>query len=166
MKMSEPLENPTLFPSMFSAEGFPAKTSQSRGRGRASKRVPAADSGSNLPVLLARYDPATSSWKTSGRYSVVECSEFSETFPLSGTIQNGELFELPHLAFSERERGCGLWPTPTATDYKGSSSGCRKIHIGEISMLRHFLHFHFKTPELKTSYPHPTLLERRMGYPI
>ncbi len=56
-------------------------------------------------------------------------------------------------------------PTPMATDCKGASNNCRRIKEGKVSYLRYFLHFHLQPPEL-TSYPHPSFVERMMGYPI
>ena len=56
-------------------------------------------------------------------------------------------------------------PTPMATDCKGASDNCKRIKEGKISYLRYFLHFHLNS-SLKTSYPHPSFVEKMMGYPI
>jgi hypothetical protein len=58
-----------------------------------------------------------------------------------------------------------LLPTPTASDCKGATDNCKRIKEGELSYLRYFLHFHLK-PSSVTSYPHPSFVERMMGYPI
>jgi hypothetical protein len=58
-----------------------------------------------------------------------------------------------------------LLPTPTASDSKGATDNCRRIKEGELSYLRYYLHFRQK-PTSVTSYPHPSFVERMMGYPI
>jgi hypothetical protein len=56
-------------------------------------------------------------------------------------------------------------PTPVASDCKGASSNCKKIKERELSYLRNFLHFHLE-PSSITSWPHPSFVEKMMGYPI
>ena len=58
-----------------------------------------------------------------------------------------------------------LLPTPMASDFRGASDNCKRIKEGHISYLRYYLHFHLQPPGL-TSYPHPSFVERMMGYPI
>jgi hypothetical protein len=61
--------------------------------------------------------------------------------------------------------GYSSLPSPTASDYKGASAGCKKIATQEISMLRYFLHFHFSRKTDSTTYPSPQFVGRMMGYP-
>jgi len=49
-------------------------------------------------------------------------SEFSGTFPRSGMMRNGTVYQLPRLAPTTTEIGSGLWPTPTATANQGAPS--------------------------------------------
>ena len=56
-------------------------------------------------------------------------------------------------------------PTPMASDCKGATDNCARIKNQELSYLRYCLHFHLKPPSM-TSYPHPSFVERMMGYPI
>jgi len=49
-------------------------------------------------------------------------AEFAETWPRSGTVQNGTLYRLPTLVLRTSENAYGSWPTPTAGDAQGSGS--------------------------------------------
>jgi len=95
-----------------SAAASPARTSARQERARA-LAASAAAYGRSTPELLARYDPATSSWRTSQLCLDGELSEFSEIWPRSGTMRNGTAYQLPPLVRLTDEIGSGLWPTPT-----------------------------------------------------
>ena len=69
--------------SMSSAAASPARTSASPERARA-LAASAAAYGRSTPELLARYDPATSSWRTSQLCLDGELSVFSETLAALG----------------------------------------------------------------------------------
>ncbi len=75
-----------------------------------------ADSGLNMLVLLARYDLATRSWRTSGRSLDGDLIEFSGRWPKSGTMRNGVTYELPMSVRRTAGNASGLWRTPNATD--------------------------------------------------
>ncbi len=124
MTMSENLQQndwlQTELESMSSREAFPARTYQTQGRAPELGREPAAAYGQRSPDLLASYDPATSSWRTS-QHSLVETqgdglAEFLETWPRSGMTRNGIAYQLPNLARTITEIGSGLLPTARATD--------------------------------------------------
>jgi hypothetical protein len=96
-------------------EAFLAKTLAAPEREQASPGN-AAGCGSTWRGSLARYDRATSSWRTA-QYSLHGDLElFSETWPRWGTMRNGEC--------SERDTPVGLlngteygsWPAPVKTD--------------------------------------------------
>jgi len=72
--------------------------------------------GESTPELLASFDPDTSSWRTSQRCLVEGWTAFSETWPRSGTMQNGTAYRLQPLALLTDETASGLWPTPRAND--------------------------------------------------
>ncbi|MEL0326256.1 MAG: hypothetical protein VXA09_04545, partial [Burkholderiaceae bacterium] len=97
-------------------EGFHAKTCQQQ-ESRQALTANALDSGASLPVLLARYNRDTQSWKTSQTSLVATADdgldEFLETWPRSGMTRNGIAYQLPRLAPTTTEIGSGLWPTPT-----------------------------------------------------
>ena len=57
------------------------------------------------------------------------------------------------------------FPTPTRSDHKGASSNCKHVMEGGVSYLRYFLHYHLQ-PSSRTTYPHPSFVEKMMGYPI
>ena len=110
---------PRLFPtptvgaaSMSLQAVSPVRTSATRASAPG-LRASAADYGQSSPELLAKYDPATSSWRTSQLCLDGELSEFSETWPRSGLMRNGIAYRLPPLVPHTAEIGSGLWPTPT-----------------------------------------------------
>ncbi len=108
---------------MSSQEDSPAKTSQSQETKQALK-VSAVDYGQSAPVLLGSFDPDTPSLKTSQtcltESGELGLSEFSGTFPRSGMMRSGTVYQLPNLARTITEIGSGLsatqerfyWRTP------------------------------------------------------
>ena len=68
-----------------------------------------------MPDSLAKYDPDTCLWRTSQACLFEGWTEFSETFPSSGTMRNGELYRPQTLAPPTSASGSGLWPTPSAS---------------------------------------------------
>ena len=100
-----------FFP-MSSAAAFHARTSRLRGRVPASP-ASGADYGRNTPVLLAKFDRNTSSWRTSQLCLDGGLAEFSGTWPRSGMTRNGIAFLLPKLERHTGAIGSGsLLPTP------------------------------------------------------
>jgi hypothetical protein len=97
---------------MLSAEDFPVRTSPTRDWERVWTE-PGPVSGPSSPVLLASYDPASSSWKTSQHSLEGGLTEFSETWPRSGMMRSGIAFQLPPLVLLTDATESGLWPTPT-----------------------------------------------------
>ena len=73
-----------------------------------------ADCGLNLQESLARYDPATHLWKTRQCSLFEGLDECLETFPKSGMMQGGVLWELTMWEHPTSERECGYWRTPDA----------------------------------------------------
>lgn len=113
---------------MLFAEVSPAKIYRSQEKVRA-LMASAAAYGAKSPVLLANYDRATSSWKTSQRCLVEGWAEFSETWPRSGMTRNGIAYQLPTLAHLTDETGCGLLPTPR----RSGQSRSWKAYVREFS---------------------------------
>jgi len=98
---------------MSSAEAFPARTSVSP------ERVPALAvsdpaCGQSSPGSLARYDPATCSWRTSQLSLFGGLTEFSETWPRSGMMRSGRLYPRHPWAPRTAASASGLWRTPNA----------------------------------------------------
>lgn len=94
---------------------FRVKTSQSQGGVQASPES-AAECGSTWRASLARFDPATSSWKTA-QHSLLEDLELSLViWPRSGMTAAGQCWELPMSGRRTSATGFGLWATPSASD--------------------------------------------------
>jgi hypothetical protein len=110
----------------------PVRTSARRESASAST-ASAADYGESSPVLLASYDPVTSSWKTSQLCLDEEWAEYSGTWPRAGMMRNGTAYQRPPLVPRTYVTGCssshigrprlrlgpeetGYWPTPRAVD--------------------------------------------------
>jgi hypothetical protein len=73
-------------------------------------------SGLSTPELLASYDRATSSWRTSQHSLEGGLTELSETWPSSGMMRNGIAYQLPPLVRLTDGTACGLFPTPRKND--------------------------------------------------
>lgn len=160
----------TELPSMSSAAGSPAKTSPQLELARASTE-PKAVSGENTQGSLASFDPATSSWRTSQLCLFGGLAEFSETFPRSGTMRNGSVYQrapwLPHTHGTE----CGLWLTPTSNDRKPASAGememMRRRMQGEVVKETYIrLRSQLAATENRRLPPNPRWIEWLMGFPI
>lgn len=93
---------------------FPARTSPSPEEEKVST-ASAPASGLKWPVSLARYDRATSSWKTPQLSLLADLDGFSETWPRWGTMRNGECWERQTWERRTKESGFGLLPTPLAS---------------------------------------------------
>lgn len=112
---------------MSSVAASPARTSASPGKALALK-ARAAGYGRSTPELLARFDPDTSSWRTSQRCLVEGWTVFSETWPRSGLMRNGTAYQLPPLALPTDETEFGsLLPTPRAEGMDSMGSGKHAI---------------------------------------
>ena len=99
-----------------------ARTSALPERGPAST-ASGPDCGPRWRASLARFDPATCSWKTAQRSLLEDSDECSVTWPRSGMTAGGRCWELP---MSGRRIGVidsGSWPTPCATDAKPITGG-------------------------------------------
>jgi len=71
-----------------------------------------AASGSSSRVSFARFDPASSSWKTSAQSLFEDSILFSETWPRSGTMRSGCVYERRTWAPATDANGGSAWPTP------------------------------------------------------
>lgn len=125
-------------------------------------RMSEADSGLSTSGSFAKYDPATSSLKTSQLCWDGEAQEFCATLPEAGMMRNGILYELPISDSLISENEFLSLPTPTRVDYKG---GCNKPRKNggspRESELKHYLKIRFGG-----TYPNPSFLEAIMGFPI
>lgn len=154
------MENPCEDMSMSSRGDSPAKTCPNKGDASESTERD-LDFGENTLGSLARFNQDSSSWRTSQGYLFGEWEEYAETWPASGTIVNGVLFQRPLWVRRIVENESGLWRTPTKRDSSGCTANCnfqsrekqfRKLTEGQT------VH--------GSIYPHPNFVEALMGYPI
>jgi hypothetical protein len=112
---------------------FPARTSASQAVAQ-DLTESAQGCGDIWRGWLAKYDPATSSWKTAQCSFIEDLNESSVTFPRSGMTRDGLLWELPMLERHINETGSGSWPTPQASDNRPratANSTARRIKLGK-----------------------------------
>ncbi len=104
-------------------EAFLVKIYQQQVQAQGLQKIVDPAYGLSLPESLTKYDHQESLWKTHQYLLLGGLESFSETWPKWGMMQNGECWELSmseHL-INVRESGFQQhWPTPCATDYKGS----------------------------------------------
>lgn len=121
----------------------------------------AAGSGWKWPGSLAKWDRASSSWKTR-QHSVLAGSEQSSvTWPPWGLMRNGELLLRKMPALRTRERDSGFWPTLTASI--GRKCGGR--HRGKADTLASRLAMTEGLSTTSTGRVNPTWSEWLMGFP-
>tara|TARA_Y100000816_G_C25919411_1_gene479448 strand:- start:54 stop:815 length:762 start_codon:yes stop_codon:yes gene_type:complete len=165
MTMSDESQQTDLFQTelelMSSREDSPVRTSPLQEIKKELMRN-AVDCGQNARVYLGKFDPDMPSLKTSQTCLLetgeIGLSEFSGTFPRSGTMRNGTVYQLPRLAPTTTEIGSGLWRTPAASNgSQGAKSKelyekCKKTGQSSINLVDEVRH----TP----SYlPTPTAVE-------
>ena len=143
------------------AEDSPAKTSALQERVQGLKES-AAVYGQSSPGLLARYDHATQSWKTSQHCVIEGLTEFSETWPRSGMMQNGIAYKLPPLVCLTEGTASGLLPTLGANEGKGAS---RQRYRGSTQYRGAKMSEGLRNGENDPLYLHPTFAEAVMGFP-
>lgn len=94
---------------------FPARTYPQPEKVRGSKATAPASGLSSLESL-AKYDPATSSWRTP-QYSLLGDWElYSETWPRWGSMHDGECWAQPTSGLRINATESGFWQTPVADD--------------------------------------------------
>ncbi len=149
--------------STASAEVSRVKTSQRQAKARASTERE-ADYGASSPVLLAKFDPNTRSWKTPQCSLLEDWGECLETFPKSGTMRDGLLWELTMWAHPTVASESGFWriPTPLASD--GSNRKVRYLRKAKFgARVRSVPYWILKNYNMRCT---PTMSEWLMGYPI
>jgi len=102
-------------------EVFPVRTSQQQEVETAWKEKD-PECGHTWLELLARFDPTTFMWKTPQCSLLEDYTEFSETCPKWGLMQDGVLYQQQSAVPPTEETGSGFWPTPVASDCKGGKS--------------------------------------------
>jgi len=93
-------------------------------------------SGATWRASLAKFDRASSSWRTAQQSFFGESDESSVTWPRSGMTADGQCWELPMSVPLTSATGSGLWvPTPCATDAKPITGG--NLYVTETGTVRH-----------------------------
>lgn len=78
--------------------------------------------GPSSPASFAYFDPASSCWKTYQATFLSGLEQFSETWPDSGTMRSGCVYERQISARPTCESGSLLWPTAQAHDAQGAKT--------------------------------------------
>ena len=120
--------------------------------------------GAKLPVLLANYDPISSSWKTL-QLSLLDqannqgdgMAPYCETWPNSGIMRNGKIYQLEPWALPMKGNGGGALPTPTKWEAKYVTSKSPGDHYHGIG---------WKAWHEHGGPPNPALYEWAMGFPL
>jgi hypothetical protein len=105
---------------MWFRAASPAKTFPLQARGQASTGS-APECGATWPASLARFDPASCSWRTAQPSLLGDSDECLVTWPRSGTTRNGLCWERPMLAPRTSATASGLWPAPVSDDTSSRS---------------------------------------------
>jgi hypothetical protein len=116
--------------------------------------------------LSTKFDLGTCSWRIHHSLFPTDLPESSVILPCWGSMRNGELWERSTPEWITTGNVYGLLPTPTATDYKGSTPHQvqRRHRKGNGLTLREWLAKYSQAE--KTVYPNPGFLETVMGWPI
>ena len=116
-EMSENCVDSTLLLSMSSAEASLAKTSRVQTlESVVGWRASIADYGLNSSALFAKFDPDTSSWRTSQSSVFGGWELLSETWPQSGMTRSGTAYRVRPLAPTTYELASGFLPTPVHSE--------------------------------------------------
>ena len=90
-------------------------------------------------VPIATWNPERDLWETSQMDLFSGLSDvFSETWPTSGMMLDGRVYELPMLERLIREKECSLLPTPAARDWKGTGPSELKRNTPSLAAVRHY----------------------------
>ncbi len=153
----------------------PVRTYQPPDMGVECEGAHGADSGPSKPGSLAKYSPASYSWKTAQCLLAGGLTVYSETFPAWGTMRDGECYPVTMPVALSIEIGYGLLPAPRKSngkDYLGVLR--RKETWATTSTLGPFLIGLWKNwtgreyagaTRLKITC-HPTFCEYLMGWPL
>ena len=121
------------------------------------------DSGEKWRGWLARYDQDSCSWKTAQCSLITDSDECLETYPTSGLMRDGLLWEQTKLAHNTTATEYGLLPTPTARDFNGHTI-TKKRPKGFNKVLPNVFKLEFQLQG--QCYPHPTFSEGLMLWPV
>ena len=144
--------------SMSSAEDSPARTSPALEAEQGST-ARAVGSGWKWRGSFAKYDPATSSWRTRQCSLAGGLDAYSGIWPRWGSMRDGECLVQSMSAPPTDENASGLLPTPTKRDWKDTGSAealRRQVKNGHQATLGRAV----------GGALNPTWVEWLMGWPI
>ena len=172
--MSAPLPQSDLLPMelpelMSSLEVFHAKTLAWQGSRQGLQMEREAGCGVSAFALLAKFDPASQSLKTSqtcflGRRNSqgLGLAEYSQTWPLSGMMQSGTIYQLPTLVPGTGGGEFGFLPTVIKSTASGSASN---RWFGN-PKYKNNLHEYLRDGPGDPKHVRPDFCEMIMGFPI
>ena len=115
---------------------------------------------------FAKWDRRSRSWRTyPALFDMTISAKSSETWQRQGSMRNGELSQREALAPHISEDDSGLWPTPTATDWKGfkcSEKWKVRLTSGPGLRLNHWLYLSGRSDLAHSAKFRETI----MGWPI
>ena len=94
------------------------------------------DYGQKWFASFARLDRDAFMWRTHQFSLLGGLDEFSETWPRSGLMLNGECWELPMLVQTTNANESGYWPTPAKSDTSNRKVPA-KLHTTKTGSLKH-----------------------------
>jgi hypothetical protein len=141
---------------------FHAKTCHRRVNEKDST-VQGQDCGKKWRGWLAKFDQDSYSWKTAQCSLITDSEECLATYPASGLMRDGLLWEQTRLAHNTTETEYGLLPTPTARDFNGHTI-TKKRPKGFNKVLPNVFKLEFQLHG--QCYPHPTFSEGLMLWPV
>lgn len=156
--------NIKLMKNWLSRAGFHAKTFQLQTQTVSDSTEIEAAFGKKCLMLLGTYDPTMRLWKMC-RGLKGGSVKSSEIWPASGLMHNGTAYQLQPSVRRIKEKGCGLWPTPRASqDFKPIRSRCpsEKTSMHGVQLVGYIGE---KWPHLIGQYLTGGLQSVMMGYP-
>ena len=160
---------PMELPLTSSRAGFRAKTSAYRESRLALAKAPEADCGASAYVLLANYDHNTHSLKMSQTSFLDQqnnqadgSQQFFGTWPASGMMSSGTIYQLATLVPGPKGREFGYLPTPL----KNSGNGAPYNRYFGSTHYRHNYAEGLRSGPGDPLYPQPDFAEQVMGFPI
>lgn len=130
----------------------------------------ALGSGRKWLGLLARFDPATCSWRTPQLLLDGDSGAFSETWPRWGSMRSGECWERTTAVGHTVESASGLLPTPRASDGMKHplrpAGTVRASKRGYAGRLEDWVSLAEEVRQGDRSFLSPAWLESLMAWPI
>jgi hypothetical protein len=160
---------PMELPLMRFAEGSRAKTSALLEIWQVSANRQDQDYGANALVLLAKFDQKSQSLKTSQtcwlaqkNSPALSLAEYSATWPASGMMASGTIYQLPTLVPGTEGAEFGFLPTPI----KSTSGGAAGNRWFGSRTYKNNLHEYLRDGPADPRHVNPDFCEKLMGFPI